>query len=208
MKLAYVLLGFLFSSCALLLPSESISLVPVTADYSLARGDTTGALLHVAANLQVEFTLNGSNTMEIRPGESEILAGGIQTGWYYINIIGDEMRVVNLPVYLHGGHETSFTIAHNYLDIDGRTFFNSYQEKSTQYPFYPQWSFTCYGCNFQPLIRFDGSEITITRPWMTITPGWHTIEIYSPLDHVQLYYRRLFDSFTITQFDLYPVHMF
>lgn len=208
MKLAYVMFGFFLSSCALLAPTASVHLVRVRADYSLNAADTTATLLQINTNMHVEFTLNGSNTVSIAPGESDFTAEGIQTGWYYLDVVGAETWVRNVPVYLPGGGKMSFDIGNDYLDIGGRTFFDSYQEKSTMYPFYPVFSLNCYGCDFQPLIRFDGVPLTITQPWTTVTPGWHTIEIYSPLDHVDLHYRTLFDSYTITQFDLYPVSMF
>lgn len=208
MKFAYVMLGFLFSSCALLTPEASIHITAVRADYGLSADDTTAAILQLNTNMYTEFNLNGSNILKMEPGEESFVVEGIRTGWYYADIVGADTRIHNLPVHLKGGGETTFEIAKNYLDIDGRTFFNSYQEKSTLYPFYPQLSLNCYGCDFQPMIRFDGAPVVVTQPWMTVAPGWHTIEIYSPLDHVQLYYRTLFDSYTITQFDLYPISMF
>lgn len=208
MKTAYVLFALLFSSCTFLVPTASVHIAGVRSDYALDATDTTAVILVINTNMHVDFTMNGSNTVRVNPGEEYFAAQGIRSGWYYLDFVGATTWVRNVPVYLRGGSRIPFEVGANYLDIDGRTFFNSYQEKSTLYPFYPALSLNCYGCDFRPLIRFDGAEMVITQPWMTVTPGWHTIEIYSPLDHVQLYYRTLFDNYTITQFDLYPVSMF
>lgn len=208
MKPAYVLLAFVFSSCALFVPTASVHIAEVPSDFKFDAADTTAAILSVSSNMYAQFRMNGANTVDLNPGSANFVAEGIRRGWYFFDIVGAETWVRNLPVYLTGADTISFVIAHNYLDIDGRTFFNSYQEKSLHYPFYPALSLNCYGCNFQPVIKFDGSNMRLTPPWTTVTPGWHTIDIYSPLDHVQLHYRTLFDNYTVTQFDLYPVSMF
>ncbi len=208
MKSASILFAVLFSSCALLVPTASVHLIRVSGDYQLGATDTTKTILIISTNMHVDFNLNGSNIIKLAPGEWYYVADGIGPGWYYLNAVGANTWVRNVPVYLNGGDEIPIVIGANYLDIDKRTFFDSYQEKSTLYSFYPMLSLNCFGCTTQPLLRFDGNETTITQPWITVTPGWHTIEIYSPLDHVQLYYRTLFDNYTITQFDLYPVPMF
>ncbi len=208
MRPVYVLLAFLFSSCALLVPKAIVHITPVSSDYRLGAADTTATILLVNSNMHADFSLNGSNTIRLKPGEKDFVAVGIRTGWYYMDVVGTTTWMRNVPVYLNGGKEFSVDIGKDYLDINGRTFFNSYQEKSTLYPFYPSFSFNCYGCYYQPVVKFDGADMVISQPWTTVTPGWHTIEIYSPLDHVQLYYRTLYDSYTITQIDLYPISMF
>lgn len=209
MKLAsFLLLTLLLSSCALLIPTASVHITGIQPDSTLNASDTTAIILSINTNMNADFNFNGSNTVSLKPGEENFFVNGIQTGWYYMDIVGTDIRMRNVPVYLHGGGTLPLDIGRDYLDIDGRTFFDSYQEKSTLYPFYPVFSLNCYGCEFEPVIRFDGTQIAITQPWTTVTPGWHTIEIYSPLDHVQLYYRTLFDSYTVTQIDLYPISMF
>ncbi len=208
MRAAYALLAFVLSSCAFFVPTASVHITEVPSGFRFSSVDTTAVILSVSSNMYAQFRLNGANSFSVTPGSEDLLADGIHKGWYFFDIVGAETWIRNLPVYLAGADTVSFTIAHNYLDIDGRIFFNSYQEKSLQYPFYPVLSLNCYGCNFQPVIKFDGTSMILTPPWTTVTPGWHTIDIYSPLDHVQLHYRTLFDNYTITQFDLYPVSMF
>ncbi len=208
LRAAYLLLAFVISSCALFVPTASVHITGVPLDYSLSSSDTTKEILSISSNMSAQFRLNGSNTVPLKPGDEDLIAEGVHAGWYYFDIVGAETWVRNVPVYLTGADSISFVVAHNYLDINGRTFFNSYQEKSVRYPFYPVISLNCYGCNYQPAIKFDGSDMVLTPPWTTVAPGWHTIDIYSPLDHVQLHYRTLFDNYTITQFDLYPVSMF
>lgn len=198
----------MFSSCALLVPTASVNITWVSSDYTLRAADTTATILLINSDMHADFTLNGSNMIIIKPGEMDFVADGIKSGWYYMDVVGADTWMRNVPVYLHGGKELSLDIGKNYLDINGRTFFDAYQDKSTLYPFYPSFSLNCYGCDFEPVVRFDGADIVINQPWTTVTPGWHTIEIYSPLDHVQLYYRTLYDSYTITQVDLYPISMF
>ncbi len=208
MKLASVFFAVLFSSCALLAPTASVHLTKVESDYNLPADDTTKSILIINTNMHVDFNLSGSNIIKLTPGTWEFVADGIQEGWYYVDIVGAATWVRNVPVYFYGGDQISFDVGPDHLDIDGRIFFDSYKEKNTLYPFYPLLSMNCFGCTAQPILRLDGSQIAVTQPWMTVSPGWHTIEIYSPLDHVQLYYRTLFDNYTITQFDLYPVSMF
>ncbi len=203
-----LLLSLLFSSCALFIPTASVHISGVAPDYVLNASDTTAIILSLSTNMHADFSLNGSNTISLRPGEKEYVANGIQTGWYYMDIVGTDTWMHNVPVYLRGSRTLTVDIGKDYLDIDGRTFFDSYQEKNTLYPFYPAFSLNCYGCEYRPIIKLDGTEITITRPWTTLDPGWHTIEIYSPLDHMQIHYRTLFDSYTVTQIDLYPISMF
>lgn len=204
----FLLLTLSFSSCALLIPTVSVHITGISPDSALNASDTTAIILSINTNMHADFNFNGSNIVNLRPGQEDFVVNGIQTGWYYMDVVGTDIRIVNIPVYLRGGEKLPLDIGRDYLDINGRTFFDSYQEKSTLYPFYPVFSLNCYGCEFEPVIRFDGAQITIAQSWTTVTPGWHTIEIYSPLDHVQLYYRTLFDSYTITQIDLYPISMF
>ncbi len=208
MKLASVLFAVMFSSCAFLVPTVSVHLARVTADYQLGATDTTKTILSINTSMPADFNMNGSNMISLKPGEAYYVVDGIQPGWYYFNIVGVETWVRNMPVYINGGDEIPFDIGPDHVDVDGKPFFNSYQEKSTLYSFYPMLSLNCFGCTVRPLVRFDGSEMAPTQAWITVSPGWHTIEIYSPLDHVQLYYRTLFDNYTITQFDLYPVLMY
>ncbi len=208
LKIAAVLVATAFSSCALLVPTAVVNLERVPADYVIAPTDTTESVLEISSNMHADFSLNGSNMVKLEPGDWEYLAAGIAPGWYYMNIVSADTWVRNVPVFLRGGDRVPIDVGPNHLDIDGKIFFDSYQGKSTLYSFYPMLSLSCYGCTTQPLLRFDGNETAVTQPWITVTPGWHSIEIYSPLDHVQLYYRTLFDNYTITEFELHPISTF
>ncbi len=205
MKVASILFAVMFSSCAMLTPVASLHLVRVPSDYQLGATDTTKTILAINTKMHVEINLNGSDIIKLSPGEWSYVADGIEPGWYYLDVIGAETRVRNVPMYLYGGDEVPIDIGPDHLDIDGAAFFSSRRQRSTLYSFYPLLSVNCYGCTVQPQLKFDGSPMAVTRPWTTVAPGWHTIEIYSPFDHIDLYYRALFDNYTITQFDFYPV---
>ncbi len=207
LRLALVLLAVVFSSCALFTPVTAVNILRVPGDYELKASDTTYTVFDLNTLIHLEFDLNGSNRIAVSPGDSHYLASGIRQGWYYADVIGANMWVRGMPVYLTGGDVISLEITNNYINVDGRPFFNAYQEKSTQYPFTPMLSLTCTGCTAQPQLKFDGNEVNYVPPWISITAGWHTIQIYSPFDNVQLYYRTLFDNYTVTRFDLYPVNM-
>ena len=196
-----------FSSCALLKPSASVQLLRIPSDFELGATDTTKTVLFFDSNINVDFDLSGSKRVAIHPGVSQLLADGISPGWYYVDVVGANTWVRGLPVYLNGGDSVSFDIGSNHLGVDGRTFFSAFQEKSTRYSFTPMLSLNCFGCTARPLLKFDRNQVDYVPPWVAVSPGWHTIEIYSPFDNVQLYYRTLFDNFTVTQFNLYPIRM-
>jgi hypothetical protein len=203
-----IVVALMFSSCAFFAPVASVHLSMVPESYRPLTTDTTKTLFIIDTDMHLDFNLNGSNIIKSDPGEREYVADGIEPGWYYLDVVGSNTWVRNVPVYLNGGDEIQVDAGPDHLDIGGRIFFNSYQEKSTIYSFYPMLLLRCFGCSTEPSLRFDGSPMVITQSWTTVMPGWHTIEIYSPLDHVQLYYRALFDNYTITQFDFYPVSTF
>ncbi len=179
----------------------------VPGGFELGANDTTKTILIFDSGINVDFDLSGSNRIALQPGVSLRLADGISPGWYYADVIGASMWVRGLPVYFSGGDTVSFEIGNNHLNVDGRTFFSAFQEKSTRYPFTPMLSLRCTGCTARPLLKFDRNQVDYVPPWVAVSPGWHTIEIYSPFDNVQLYYRTLFDNFTVTQFNLYPIRM-
>lgn len=202
---------FLFAvalcSCALLKPSASVGLYKVPSSYELGAYDTTKTVFVFDTGIYVDFDLSGSRRVAVRPGLSRFLAEGISPGWHYIDVIGASMWVRGLPVYLSGGDSVAIEVGNDYLNLDGRTFFSARRTKSTQFSFVPALAMNCVGCGAMPLLKFDGEQLDYVPPWVAVEPGWHTIEIYSPFDNVQLYYRALFDNYTITQFILYPVSM-
>jgi len=195
------------SSCALLRPSASIEIYEVTDDYRIDPYDTTKTVFDFDSNINIDFDISGSDRISVRQGLSSLLADGISPGWFYIDVIGANLWVRGLPVYLIGGDTVTIDVDSYHLDIDGRPFFAARQEKSTEFSFVPVLSMSCAGCTRQPTLRFDGQQVEFVPPWISLDAGWHTIEIYSPFDHVNLYYRTLFDSFTVTEFTLYPVLM-
>lgn len=207
LKLIFVSFAVLFSSCALFTPIATVNLLKVSYDYELGASDTTETIFDLNTRIQFEFDLNGSNRVGVQPGDSRYLATGVKPGWYYVDVIGANMWVRGMPVYLTGGNVVSLEVTNNYIDVDGHPYFNAYQEKSTQYPFTPMLSLSCTGCTAEPLLKFDGNQINYIAPWVSVSAGWHTIEIYSPFDNVQLYYRTLFDNYTVTRFNLYPVNI-
>jgi hypothetical protein len=199
--------SFMFSSCALLKPSASIGLSKISDDYQLNQNDTTKTVIDFNSKINFDFDLSGSQRVSIHPGRSRFLADGVSPGWFYLDFIGSSMWVRGLPVYLIGGDTVSLDIDNNYLDIDGMSFFDARQNKSTQYSFVPALLLSCVGCTREPILKLDGQQVDYTTPWISVDAGWHTIEIYSPFDNVNLYYRTLFDNYTITEFTLYPVAM-
>ncbi len=200
-------LSLALSSCALLRPSASIGLSRVPDDYQLGLFDTTKTVFDFDSNINLDFDLNGSKRISIHPGFSQLLADGTSPGWFYIDVIGSSMWVRGLPIYLIGGDTVSVEVDNDYLDVNGRTFFVAQQEKGTQLSFVPALSMRCEGCTRAPILKFDEQQVDYIPPWISIEAGWHTIEIYSPFDNVNLYYRALFDNYTITEFTLYPVLM-
>ncbi len=200
-------LSFSFSSCALLKPSTSIELSRVPNNYSLEPFDTTKTIFMFDSKINLDFDLNGSNRIGVRAGFSQMLANGISPGWFYLDVVGAAMWVRGLPVYLIGGDTVSIEVDNNHLNIDRREFFTARQEKSTAFPFIPALSINCVGCTVAPRLKLDDQEVDYVPPWIEVEPGWHTIEIYSPFDNVQVYYRTLFDNYSITQFTFYPISM-
>ncbi len=211
-----VICAVALSSCAMLKPSISIGLSRISDDYQLNQNDTTKAVLDVDSKINFDFDLRGSKRISIHPGFSRFLADGVSPGWFYIDVIGTSTWVRGLPVYLSGGDTVSLDIDDNYLDVDGRPFFMVEQDKSMQFSFVPELSLRCVGCTRAPILRFDGKQVKNVPPensrfsrqtWISVNAGWHTIETYSPLDNVNLYYRTLFDNYTITELTLYPILM-
>lgn len=201
------ILSLALSSCALLKPSVSISLSKVSNDFQLNQYDTTKTAFYFDSKINLDFDLNGSERISVHHGVSRLLADGVSPGWFYLDVIGSSMWVRGLPVYLVGGDTVSLDIDNNYLDINGRSFFAVQQDRSMQFSFIPDLSLSCVGCTRAPMLKFDGQQVDYVPPWISIDAGWHTIEIYSPFDNVNLYYRTLFDNYTITEFTLYPVSM-
>ncbi len=205
-RLAAVL-SFALSSCALLMPAATIGLSRVSEDFQLGLYDTTKTVLDFDSRINLDFDLNGSERVSVRPGLSKWLADGVMPGWFYLDVIGSSMWVRGLPVYLIGGDAIAIEADNDHLVLDGRPFFTAQQEKSTQFSFVPALSMSCAGCTRAPVLKFDGQQVDYAPPWISIDAGWHTIEIYSPFDNVHLYYRTLFDNYTITEFTFYPVSM-
>lgn len=205
-RLVAVLL-FALSSCALLMPSASIGLSRVSEDYQLGLYDTTKTILDFDSRMNLDFDLNGSERISVRPGFSRWLAEGVMPGWFYLDVIGSSMWVRGLPVYLIGGDTVAIEVDNDHLVVDGRAFFTAQQEKSTRFPFAPVLSMSCAGCTRAPILKFDGQQVDYVAAEISVDAGWHTIEFYSPFDNVSLYYRTLFDNYTITEFTLYPVLM-
>jgi len=201
------ILAFAFSSCALLKPSTSIGLFKVSDNYQLSIFDTTKTIFDFDSGINIDFDLNGSDRLSVQPGFTRLLANGVSPGWFYIDVIGSSMWVRGLPVYLIGGDTVLIGVDNDYLNVDGRSFFTARQEKSTLFSFVPELSMSCVGCTRAPILKFDGQEVDYIPPWISIDAGWHTIEIYSPFDNVNLYYRTLFDNYTMTEFKLYPESM-
>ncbi len=207
MRLAFVSFAVVFSSCALFVPTATVNLLQVPGDYELGATDTTDTIFDLSTRIHIDFDISGSNRTAVRPGDWHYLATGIKPGWYYVDVIGADMWVRGMPVYLLGGDVVSLGVSDNHIDIDGRAYFDATQEKSTSFPFTPMLSLKCTGCTAEPLLKFDGNQVNYVPPWIAVSAGWHTIEIYSPFDNVQLYYRTLFDNYTVTRFNLYPVNM-
>ncbi len=201
------ILSFALSSCAVLRPSPTVNLSEISDDYRFDPYDTTETVFNIESSVDVDFDLSGSQRVSVHRGSSRLLADGVTQGWSYMDVIGSNMWVRGLPVYLMGGDSVSIDIDNNYLDIDGRSFFDVRQDKSTRYSFVPELSLSCVGCTREPILKFDGKQVDYIPPWISIDAGWHTIEIYSPFDNVNLYFRTLFDNYTITGFTLYPVLM-
>lgn len=191
----------------MLQPTAIVHLVRVGDNFVLSAGDTTETLFDVDTRIHTQFDLNGSNRVGVAPGIWKYLADGIAPGWHYIDLIGTTVWVRGVPVYLRGGDTVSVDLGDNHMALDGMPFFEVYQDKNIYYSFTPMFSLNCYGCNWYPEIKFDGSVMNYTAPWVAVDAGWHTIEITSPLDNVHLYYRTLFDNYTVTRFNLYPVQM-
>lgn len=206
MRLVSVL-SFSLSSCALLKPSASIGISVVPDNYSLEPYDTTETIFIFDSKINLDFDLNGSDRIVVRPGFSHMLANGISPGWFYMDVIGATMWVRGLPVYLIGGDTVLIEVDDNQLDVDSMEFFTAHQEKSTALPFVPALSINCIGGTAAPHLKLDDQEVDYVPPWIEVDPGWHTIEIYSPFDNVQLYYRTLFDNYSITRFTFYPIAM-
>ncbi|HUI30930.1 MAG TPA: hypothetical protein VLX91_12000 [Candidatus Acidoferrales bacterium] len=195
------------SSCAFLRPSISIGLSRVSNNYVVNPFDTTKTIFTVDSKIDFDFDLSGSYRISIRHGHSRVLAKGVSPGWFYVDVIGASMWVRGLPLYLIGGDSVSIQVANNYLNVDGKTFFMAQQEKSTQFSYDPSLSISCVGCTRKPTLKFDDEEMNYVPPSISAAAGWHTIEIYSPFDNVDLYFRTLFDNYTITEFTLYPILM-
>lgn len=206
MRLAFVSFAVAFSSCALFVPTATVNLLQVSGDYELGATDTTDTIFDLSTGIHIDFDISGSNRIAIRPGDWHYLATGIKPGWHYVDVIGADMWVRGMPVYLLGGDVVSIGVGENYIDIDGRTYFDASQEKSTSFPFTPMLSLQCNGCTTEPVLKFDGTQMNYVPPWIAVSAGWHTIQIYSPFDNVQLYYRTLFDNYTVTRFTLYPIN--
>jgi hypothetical protein len=200
-------LSLILSSCALLMPSTSIGLSRVSEDYQLGVLDTTKTILNFDSRIDLDFDLNGSERFSIRPGFSRWLVDRVMPGWFYLDVIGSSMWVRGLPVYLIGGDTVAVEVDNDHLVLDSRPFFTAQQEKSTRFPFVPVLSMSCIGCTRAPILKFDGQQLDYVAPEISVDAGWHTIEFYSPFDNVSLYYRTLFDNYTITEFTLYPVPM-
>ncbi|HQT92439.1 MAG TPA: hypothetical protein PL001_10480, partial [Candidatus Kryptobacter bacterium] len=81
MKLASVLFAVMFSSCAFLVPTVSVHLARVTADYQLGATDTTKTILSINTSMPADFNMNGSNMISLKPGETYYVADGIEPGW-------------------------------------------------------------------------------------------------------------------------------
>ncbi len=216
MKAVSLLLAFSFSSCALLKPTATVRLTRVSDLTSLVAGDSTETMFEIDSGIHTEFDLNGSNRVSIDPGSWNYIAKGIEPGWHYIDLIDNTVWLRGVPVWLRGADSISISFGDNYLILNNRPVFEVYQYKNINYPFTPAFSLRCYGCNWNPVIKLDGSRINYVPPpnnsisgqaWMAVDAGWHTIEIDSPLDNVHLYYRTLFDNYTETEFSLYPVQM-
>ncbi len=185
--------------------SASVGLSEVPNSFELGIQDTTKAVFVFDSGIYMDFDLSGSRRVSVRPGASQFLAEGILPGWYYIDVIGASMWVRGLPVYLSGGDSVAIQVGNDYLELNGRTFFSATQTRSTLFAFVPALAMDCVGCTTMPLLKFDGEQVDYIPPWVAVDPGWHTIEIYSPFDNVQLYYRTLFDNYTITRFTIYPI---
>ncbi len=188
-------------------PTATVKLVRVQDRFEPSPVDTTQTILMIKANMDFEFDMNGSERIAMNSGSSRLLADGISPGWYYLDVIGPTMWVRGLPVYLVGGDTMTLDVDNDYIDVDGSPVFDVRQEKSTTFSFVPGLSMSCAGCTRAPVLKFDGRQLEYIPPWISIEAGWHTIEIFSPFDNVNLYYRTLFDNYTITEFTLYPVQM-
>ncbi|HEY9165934.1 MAG TPA: hypothetical protein VIS48_07215 [Candidatus Kryptonia bacterium] len=204
-KFAPAFLAVGISSCALLQPAVTVRFSKVAGNFELGTGDTNKTVIHLNSQIYLDFDLSGSDRISIHPGVTQLLADGISPGWYYADFIGADMWVRGVPVYLSGEDKLSVEVANNQLVIDGRAFFGAQTQKSTAYPFLPSLSLTCNGCTSRPQLKFDGQVVDYVPPWVSVAAGWHSVEIYSPFDRVELYYRALFDNYSVTEFDLYPV---
>jgi hypothetical protein len=195
------------SPLAWLQPSATVHLAKASVGYENEPIDTTDTIFILRSKINLDFNLNGSNRISVGPGFSRLIASGISSGWYYMDIIGTTMWVRGLPVYLIGGDSVSIDVDNNYLSVDGYEFFVASQERSTDLPFMPSLSISCLGCTVTPQIKLDDQPVHYVPPWIEVDPGWHTIEIDSFADNVRLYYRTLFDNYSITRFIVYPVEM-
>jgi hypothetical protein len=207
LKLGFIFVSLLLSSCALLRPTATVRLIKVSGEHELNADDTTKTIFMFDSKINLDFDLNGSQRVAVDPGSSSLLADGIAPGWFYMDLIGASTWVRGLPVYLIGGDTVLIDVDNDYIAVDGTAFFTAQREKSTQFSYVPALSMRCIGCTRQPILKFDGQQVDYVPPWISVDAGWHTIEIYSPFDNVNLYYRALFDNYTETEFTFYPVAM-
>jgi len=199
---------FVLASCSVLQPTASVHIFSVERDKPFETSDTLAVLIGIDSETDFVFDINGSNQIHSSSGEKTFLAEKIRTGWYYADIIGNEMWVRGMPIYLKGGGSTYIQFLKTGVYVNYKPFFKVEIDKSIYNPFAPVLTVGCFGCNGAPDFQIDHVRVNPIQPYIPLSADWHSIEIYSPADNIQIYYRALFSNYSITRFTLYPVENF
>lgn len=207
-----VILGILFvftlPSCSSFRPTGSVRLFPERTNTSLETSDTLKTLIYINSEADFVFDINGSNQVHSSSGEKAFLAEGIRSGWYYADIVGNEIWVRGMPVYLKGGDVTYIQFLKTGVYVNYRPFFTVERYKSIYNSFTPFLTVGCRGCSGPPHFSIDNTPVNPVQPYIPLSAEWHSIEVYSPMDNIQLYYRDLFSNYTVTRLMLYPVESY
>ncbi|MGC8594480.1 MAG: hypothetical protein ACP5MI_02610 [Candidatus Kryptoniota bacterium] len=203
-----IIMALVLASCSTLQPTASVHIFPAEINTALATPDTMSILINIDSETDFVFDVNGSNQIHSSSGEKMFLARNISTGWYYADIVGNEMWVRGMPIYLKRGGDIYIQFLKTGVYVNYKPFFKVEKSKSIYNSFTPILTIGCYGCSGPPEFRIDNARINPVQPYIPLSAEWHSIEIYSPMDNIQLYYRDLFANYTVTTLILYPVESF
>jgi len=157
------------------------------------------------SKIYFDFDLTGSERVTLSPGVNRFAIDYAKPGWHLADIIGSDMWVRGLPVYMSGGDRVTFDIGENYVRVDGRVCFVAATTRSVQYSYDPTINLRCNDCTIMPTVIIDGSTLNYTFPQFAFKSGWHSIEIRDSHDNVDIYYSRTFSNYTVTEIAIYPV---